>query len=82
MLKNTNLISIFDCCREIKLKGKAPPKKNAKDKEKASSTGLSNTFYAKPDGYVAPEASISDMLSPTTKAWLGFMMANPGATYP
>ena len=57
-------------------------KKGVVDKNKTESTGLSNTFYAKPNGYGAPAGSGTDMLSPTTRAWLGFMMANPGAQYP
>ena len=40
------------------------------------------TFYAKPDGQGAPAGRSSDMISPTIKAYLGFLMANPGAFYP
>ena len=40
------------------------------------------TFYAKPDGAGASAGNDGDMLSPTTKSWLYFMMANPGALYP
>ena len=36
------------------------------DKEKTETTGLTNTFYAKPDGKGAPAGSGTDMLSPTT----------------
>ena len=41
---------------------------------------MSHTFYAKPDGGLADAGK--GMLSPTTEAWLNFMMANPGGAYP
>ena len=44
--------------------------------------GMTQTFYAKADGAGASAGNDGDMLSPTTKSWLGFMMANPGAMYP
>ena len=40
------------------------------------------TFYAKTDGGLASAGNPTDMMSPTTSAWLYFMMANPGACYP
>jgi hypothetical protein len=44
--------------------------------------GMSTIFYAKTDGELAFAGKASDMLSPTTKAWIYFIMANPGAKYP
>ena len=43
---------------------------------------MSCTFYAKTDGGLADAGGKFDMLSPTTQAWLYFMMSNPGACYP
>jgi hypothetical protein len=43
---------------------------------------MSTTFYAKADGSNADAGSPTDMLSPTTKAFLYFLKANPGAVYP
>ena len=52
------------------------------DEETVQGKGTSVTFYAKPDGAGASAGNDGDMLSPTTKSWLYFMMANPGALYP
>ena len=41
---------------------------------------MTHTFYAKKDGEKASAGN--GMLSPTTEAWLTFMMANPGGAYP
>ena len=57
-MKNINLISIFDCCRETKLKGKsmtAAEKRKLKAQgivaeDETKSRGMHMTFYAKPDG--------------------------------
>jgi hypothetical protein len=43
---------------------------------------MTTTFYAKTDGSLAKAGSESDMLSPTTQAFIYFLMANPGAIYP
>jgi hypothetical protein len=43
---------------------------------------MSCIFYAKGDGELAPAGNPGDMLSPTTSAWIYFVMANPGALYP
>jgi hypothetical protein len=77
-LPNINLISLFDCCREkpaTKSSIGAPPPE-AKEK------GMSCTFYAKGDGQLAEAGGKYDTLSPTTSAWLYFIKANPGASYP
>jgi hypothetical protein len=50
--------------------------------EKTDRKGMTSTLYAKCDGELAPAGNKSDMLSPTTHAWLYFIMANPGAKYP
>lgn len=74
------MITIYDCCREKPAtKGM---KSIMKKPEVADKRGMSSTFYAKEDGELAPAGNKSDMLSPTTSAWLYFIMANPGANYP
>ena len=73
-LRNINLISLFDCCREIKTK--------SSKEGNAEETGMSHTFYAAADGKLASAGNATDMLSPTTASWLYFLMANKGALYP
>ena len=82
---NVNIMSIFDCCRETKYKGMSERelmKKGIVDQKKVSKKGMIMTFYAKPDGQGAPAGLSSDMISPTIRAWLGYLYANPGACYP
>ena len=72
-------MSLFDCCRE------KPPTKSTHSallSKEGSINGMQHTFYAKKDGEFARAGGKSDILSPTTHAWLYFVMANPGASYP
>jgi hypothetical protein len=72
---NVNLMSLLDCCRELKTKGRDDlsaeeisnlKKKGIVDKVETDYKGMTTTFYAKKDGSNANAGSESDMLSPTT----------------
>ena len=76
---NVQLMSFFDCCREIPTKGRLSDEEETNLAEKL---GQSVTFYAKEDGGKANAGSPSDMLSPTTAAFIYFLKANPGGRYP
>ena len=52
------------------------------DATETENLGMYHTFYAKEDGGLATAGAPDEMLSPTTWAWLYFMKANPGASYP
>lgn len=71
------LFSFFDCCRE-----KIATKSTKTNAESTENHGQSATFYAKEDGGLAAAGSRDDALSPTTKAVVYFLEANPGAKYP
>lgn len=88
---NVNIMSLLDCCRELKTKGREVfsaaeiaerKKKGIVDKIETQYRGMATTFYAKADGSLADAGSETSMLSPTTQAFIYFLMANPGAIYP
>ena len=77
-MKNVQLFPFFDCCREKKqTKGMT-----STSGESVSIKGTNCTFFAKKDGELANAGKSTDMLSPTTRAFIYFMKANPGASYP
>jgi hypothetical protein len=80
-MKNVNLLSLYDCCREI------PPTKSTADalltkESDTSNYGMSHTFYAVQDGALAFAGHKYAENSPVTGNWLTFNNANPGSSYP